>query len=129
MTSKNDHEINDLLETFSAQDLHINELYTRTRKHEDRLAALENARNQAAIDPDELGRLRTANEQLVQQNGELTAANRRIAELSTKRWKDILDLRAENERLRELLEVTDQHAGEIVRALAVAEDETREMGK
>ena len=129
MTSKNDHEINDLLETFSAQDLHINELYTRTRKHEDRLAALENARNQPATDPAELGRLRTANEQLIQQNGELTASNQRIRELSTSRWKEIQDLRAENERLKELLAVTDQHAGEIVRALAVAEDETREMGK
>ena len=129
MTSKNDlindfdRLVNELRVWQEDQSADRTEIKDVLRGHEHRLAALEKARNQAATDPDELGRLRNANEQLIQQNGELTAANRRIAELSTKRWKDILDLRAENERLRELLAVTDQHAGEIVRALAVAEGE------
>ena len=131
MTSKNDlindfdRLVNELRVWQEDQSADRTEIKDVLRGHADRLAALENARNQAATDPDELGRLRTANEQLVQQNGELAAANRRIAELSTKRWKDIKDLRAENERLRELLAVTDQHAGEIVRALADAEGESK----
>ena len=116
MTSKND-----LMNKLREQDVLLTALLNGTGGITRSLAALEKAQNQPATDPDELERLRTANEQLIQQNSELTASNQRIRELSTRRWKDIQDLRAENARLRELLAVADQHAGEIVRALAVAE--------
>lgn len=120
MTSKND-----LMNKLREQDVLLTALLNGMGGITRSLATLEKARNQAATDPAELGRLRNANEQLVQQNGELAAANRRSAELSTKCWKDVQDLRAENARLKELLAVTDQHAGEIVRALAVAEGENK----
>ena len=120
MTSKND-----LMNKLREQDVLLTALLNGTQSISSSLSSLEKARNQAATDPAELKQLRTANEQLIQQNGELAAANRRIADLSTRRWRDIKDLRAENERLRELLAVADQHAGEIVRALAVAEGESK----
>ena len=135
MTSKNDliYAFNDLVGELRAweenRDAYRTEIKDVLRGHADRLSALENAQNQPAPDPDELHNLRVGNDELLFQNRELTAANRRISEISTKRFNKIPDLRAENERLKELLAVTDQHAGEIVRALAVAEDETREMGK
>ena len=131
MTSKNDlindfdRLVNELRVWQEDQSADRTEIKDVLRGHADRLAALEKAQNQPATDPDELHNLRVGNDELLFQNRELTAANRRISEISTKRWKEIQDLRAENERLKELLAVTDQHAGEIVRALAVAEGESK----
>ena len=119
------------------QDVLLTALLNGTQSISSSLSSLEKARNQAATDPAELKQLRTANEQLIQQNGELAAAHQRIQGRSNERWKEIQDmrtqnidlkktirdLRAENASLRELLAVTDQHAGEIVCALAVHESE------
>ena len=129
MTSKNDL-MNKLRAERMAQNVRLIELESELSGIARRLTALEGAQVPAgqlipATDPDELHNLRVGNDQLLFQNSELTAANRRISEISTKRWKEIQDLRAENARLRELLAVTDQHAGEIVRALAVAEGENK----
>ena len=124
MTSKNDliNDFNNLVEElhvwWEEQNAHRTEIKDVLRGHEHRLAALENARNQPATDPDELEWLRTANEQLLLQNEELAAAHQRLVKRANR-------LASENARLRELLAVTDQHAGEIVRALADAEGESK----
>ena len=124
MTSKNDlindfdRLVNELRVWQEDQSADRTEIKDVLRGHEHRLAALENARNQPATDPDELEWLRTANEQLLLQNEELAAAHQRLVKRANR-------LASENARLRELLAVTDQHAGEIVRALADAEGESK----
>ena len=111
MTSKND-----LMDKLRELDELLTVLSNNTGSIACSLSALEKARNQPAPDPAELEWLRTANEQLLLQNEELAAAHQRLVKRAHR-------LSAENARLRELLAVTDQHAGEIVRALAVAEGE------
>ena len=100
------------------QNAHRTEIKDVLRGHAVRLAALEKAQKQLSPDPAELKQLRTANEQLLLQNEELAAAHQRLVKRANR-------LASENARLRELLAVTDQHAGEIVRALAVAEGESK----
>ena len=117
MTSKND-----LMGKLREQDVLLTALLNGMGGITRSLASIEKAQNQPATDPDELNRLRTANEQLIMQNEELMAAHQRLVKRANRHA-------SENARLKELLAVTDQHAGEIVRALAVAENETREMGK
>ena len=124
MTSKNDlindfdRLVNELRVWQEEQNAHRTEIKDVLRGHADRLSALEKARNQPSPDPAELEWLRTANEQLLLQNEELAAAHQRLVKRANR-------LASENARLRELLAVTDQHAGEIVRALADAEGENK----
>ena len=131
MTSKNDliYAFNNLVGELRAweenRDAYRTEIKDVLRGHNDRLAALENAQNQTATDPEELEKLRHRNEQLLEQNKSLMGAIARQRLRASERWETIHALRAENTRLKELLAVTDQHAGEIVRALAVAEGESK----